>query len=161
MNKFKLPLLPYTFKPAGYLFILPGLFLLTIRFYYDIKLDLFNIKTFAIYSTYLETKYFSIIDNHFTEEIGGFLLILGLSFIILSKEKYEKHTINELRLKAFILSFYINFVFQIVIVLFVFGIAFIKLILVGLLLPFLTYYFIFKYFLFKNRNYFVSNKNED
>ncbi|MBK7629389.1 MAG: hypothetical protein IPJ23_01460 [Ignavibacteriales bacterium] len=153
--------MPYTFKPAGYLFILPGLFLLTIRFYYDIKLDLFNIKTFAIYSTYLETKYFSIIDNHFTEEIGGFLLILGLSFIILSKEKYEKHTINELRLKAFILSFYINFVFQIVIVLFVFGIAFIKLILVGLLLPFLTYYFIFKYFLFKNRNYFVSNKNED
>lgn len=160
MNKVHLPLLSYKFKPVGYICILPGIILLIVRFFYDIKLSFFDIKTFAIYSTYLETKYFSVIHNHFTEELGGFLLLLGLSFIVLSREKYENPNFNEFRLKAFILSFYINFFFLIIMDLSVFGLAFIKLILVALLLPFIIYYVIFKYFVFKNRSYFISNQNE-
>ncbi len=153
-------LLPHSFKMAGFLIILPGFILLIIRFYYDLKLSLFDIKTFAIYSTYLQTKYFSIIDNHFTEELGGFLLLLGLSFVVLSKERDEIPEYSGLRLKAFMLSFYASSLFLMITVLFVFGIAFVKIILFGLLIPFLVYYCIFKYFVFRYRNYFKTNKNE-
>ena len=153
-------LLPHIFKMAGYLIILPGFILLMIRFYYDLKPSFFDIKSFAIYSTYLQTKYFSIINNHFTEELGGFLLLLGSTFVVLSKEKAEKPVFNELRLKAFILCFYTSSLFLIVTVLFVFGIAFIKIILFGLLIPYLVYYCIFKYLLFRYRNHFIANQNE-
>jgi hypothetical protein len=153
-------LLPYSFKMAGFLAILPGFILIIIRFYFDIKLSLFDIKTFAIYSTYLQTKYFSIIDNHFTEEIGGFLLLIGIMFIVLSRENDEKPEFNQLRLKAFILSFYTSSIFLMVTVLFVFGIAFVKIILFGSFLPFLVYYSFFKYFLFRYRNNLQANQNE-
>ena len=154
-------LLPNNFKMAGYLIILPGFFLLILRFYYEIKLSLFDIKTFAIYSTYLQTKFFSIIDNHFTEELGGLLLFLGLTFVVLSKEKDEKPELNELRFKAFILCFYTSSFLIIFSILFVFGIAFVKIILFYLPIPFLVYYSIFKFFLLKSRKHLKPSQNED
>lgn len=154
-------LLPCKFKTAGYVCILPGFILLLIRFYFDIKPSFFDIKTFALYSTYLQTKYFSVIENHFTEEIGGFLIFLGFAFIILSIEKDEKPEFNEIRLKAFFITFYANYLFLIISILFVFGIAFIKVIMIGLLLPSLVYFCLFKYFLWRFRKNLKLKSNED
>ncbi|HET54141.1 MAG TPA: hypothetical protein ENN33_02870 [Ignavibacteria bacterium] len=125
-----------------------------LRFYFEEKPTLFDIKAFAIYSTYLETKYFSIIENHFTEELGGLLLFIGLAFVTLSKERIEKPEYNTLRLKSFIITFFFTYAFIIATVLFVYGIAFIKIILMSLVLQSLVYIIVFKYFLL------VYNKSE-
>lgn len=143
-------LLPSKLKPVGFLLILPGLFLLLLRFYFEIKPDVFNIKVFAFYSTYLETKLFSIIENHITEELGGLFLFIGLALINLSKEKNEKIEYNEYRLKAFILTFFATYIFLITSTLFVFGIAFIKIILIGLAAQSIFYYLVFRFLIYSN-----------
>lgn len=140
-------LLPYKFKPVGWLLILPGLLLLLIRYYFEIKASLLNLKVFAIYSTYLETKYFTVIENHVTEELGGLLLFLGFMFLNLSKEKEEQPEYNQYRFQAFIYTFYSTYLFLIISILFVFGIAFIKIILLGIVLQSLFYFIILRYFI--------------
>lgn len=147
-------LLSHKFKPVGLLLILPGVFLLILRFYFDEKPSFFDIETFAFYSTYLETKYFSIIENHFTEELGGVLLFLGLAFISLSKEKIEKPEYIDLRLKSFLITFLLTYLLIILGILFVYGIAFIKIVLFGMVLQSLIYIILFRYFIL------VLNKNE-
>lgn len=138
-------LLPAKLKPVGFFLILPGLFLLLLRFHYEIKPDFFDIKVFAFYSTYLETKLFSVIENHVTEELGGIFLFLGLALVNLSKEKNEKEEYNEYRLKAFILTFFATYIFLISTTLFIFGIAFIKIILIGLVVQSFFYYLVFRF----------------
>jgi len=142
-------LFPYKFKPAGYLLILPGILLLYVRFYLEQKPSFFDIKAFAVYSTYLVTKYFSLIENHFTEELGGILIILGFLFVVLSKEREEKAEFDSLRLRSFILAFYVTSLFSIISILFVFGLAFIKIFMFILVLNPLVYLIVFKYSIWK------------
>ena len=140
-------LLPHKFKPVGLLLILPGFLLLLIRYYFEIKPSFLNFKVFAIYSTYLETKYFSVIENHVTEELGGLLLFLGFMFVNLSKEKEEQPEYNQYRYQALIYTFYATYLFLIISILFVFGIAFIKIILLGIVFHSLFYFIILRYFI--------------
>lgn len=154
-------MLPYYFKPVGLILILPGAFLLILRFYFEIKPAIFDIQTFAFYSTYLGSKYFTVIDNHFTEEIGGALLFLGLAFIALSKERDEKPEYNIFRLKSFLITSFVMYIYLLLSILFVFGLAFIKIILFGLVIQSLIYILVFKWFLYSTKKNSSSNNSYD
>lgn len=142
-------LLPYKFRIAGIALLIPAITLIIIRFYFGLKLDLFTFKVFAIHSSYLDSKSFQLIDNHFSEEIGGVLLLISLVFICLSKEKNDSEKFNELRLKSFITAIYINSVFLIVGFLFVFGFGFVKILIVNIYLPFILYFLFFQHLKYK------------
>ncbi len=154
-------LLPYYFQPVGLILILPGAFFLILRFYYEIKPTILDIKFFAFYSTYLGSKYFTVIENHFTEELGGALLFLGLAFVALSKEKDEKPVYNDIRLKAFLVTFIAMYFYLFLAILFVYGLAFIKIILLGLVIQSLIYIVVLKYFLYLFRKNTLSLSNEE
>jgi len=62
-------LLPRKFRLAGFILAFIGIVLGVIRFYFDIKLKIFDVKVFAVYSKYFETNYLSIISNHVSEEL--------------------------------------------------------------------------------------------
>lgn len=143
--------LSYKFKPAGYLLVLSGFFLLILRFYFDWKPDFLETKTFAVYSTYIDTSYLSIIENNLIEEAGGFLVFVGLAFLFFSKEKSEESDYNNLRYKALIISQFLFFVFLIFSIVFVYGIAFIKVALISLIFPSVIYLILFKYFLHNHK----------
>ena len=145
-------LLPRGFRPVGIVFALAGVILLVIRFYYGIKPEFFNIKVFAIFSSYLESKYFEVVTNQMIEEIGGILVLTGLFLTAFSREREEEEWMNALRLRSFFITAYINAAFLILAILFTFGFGFVYMIILNLVLWLVLYIIFFRTLLFLNRN---------
>lgn len=144
-------LFPYKFKIIGLFLVVPGIILTIIRFYYGIKPTIFNVKVFAFYSKYLETKYFSIISNHISEEIAGILILVGLIFVVFSKEKIESDLIMKIRYESLIISILINSCLVILSYLFAFGLAFVGVLILNIYSFFIIYIIVFQLYIFKYR----------
>lgn len=134
-------LLPHGFKVVGRLLLVPALILGVIRFIYGIKPAVLDLNVFTVYSSFLNKKCFAFIQNNFSEEITGSLLIIALTFIALSKEKVEDQSIASLRAHTFILSLYANSILILLSILFVFGFAFVH-VLIGQIFSFFIIYLI-------------------
>lgn len=145
-------LLPGSFRFAGFIFTCVGTILGIMRFYFDFKPDMLDQKVFALYSVYLKTKTLKIESNQLIEEIVGLLVILGLFMIAFAREKNETPQISSIRLKAFFISFYINTVFLIASILFTFGLAFIYMTILYLVLPLSLYVISFRILVGIGRN---------
>lgn len=137
-------LLPGGFRPLGLVLSGVGMVLVVIRFYFGIKPELLNLKVFAFYSNYLETKIFVLIQNQFLEEVAGLIIIVGLFFIAMAKEYRESDETNALRLRAFIITTYVCTIFLVVSMLFTFGFGFVFMMIVNLGLWQLTYIIVFR-----------------
>lgn len=124
--KKKIPLLPQGFKLAGWIIALSGIFLSYLRFYLNLKIGILELKVFAIYSSYFETKYFTFVQNNYTEEAAGALLLLGLIFIAFSKEKVEDEGVMFIRMRSLFSALLLFLVFVLMTILFVFGFGFLK-----------------------------------
>jgi len=83
-------------------------------------------------------------SNQLIEEIVGVLLILGLFMIAFAREKNETPQVNAIRLKAFFISFYINTAFLIASISFTFGLSFIYMSILNLVLPLSLYVIVFQ-----------------
>lgn len=143
-------LLPNKLRIYGWIILLFGIIFGLIRFYFGIKLELLNIKVFAVYSQYFETNYFKVIENHVSEELTALLILVGLFFISFTKEKIENDFVSALRYKSLILTFYINTFFVALSFLFVYGFVFINILVINVFSPFIIYVILFKYFLYNS-----------
>jgi len=141
-------LLPNKLRIYGWIILLFGVVLGITRFYFGIKLELLNIKVFAVYSKYFETNYFRVIDNHVSEELTALLILVGLFFISFTKEKTENDFSSTLRYKSLILTFYINTALVFLSFLFVYGFGFINILVINVFSPFIIYVILLKYFLY-------------
>ena len=137
-------LLPKGFRFVGVVFTTVGTIVGIMRFYFGVKPDLLDQKVFAVYSVYLKTRTMKIESNQLIEEIVGLLLILGLLMIAFAREKDESSQISSIRLKSFFISFYINTAFLIFSILFTFGLAFIYMAILNLVVPLLIYIIVFQ-----------------
>jgi hypothetical protein len=142
-------LLPRGFRFVGIIFFIIGLMLGIARFKYGLKPDLLDMKMFAFYSSYLETKYMEIIRNNMGEEFTGFFLITGLFLIAFSREKDENGQKNELRLKAFFIAAWLNFLFLLVSLFFTYGLAFIYMLMANMGISLLAYILVFRILLWQ------------
>ncbi|MCX8009855.1 MAG: hypothetical protein N3A61_01765, partial [Ignavibacteria bacterium] len=117
-----------------------------LRFYFEIKPEFLEINVFAIYSQYLETQKFVFITNNISEEICGIFLVIGLSIVVLSKEKVENEFINHIRLKSFVLAVYFNSIFLLFALIFFYGFGFMYASFLALISYMIMYLLIFNYF---------------
>ena len=145
-------LLPRSFRFMGYMFTIAGTILGIMRFYFGFKPDMLDQKVFAVYSVYLKTKTLKIESNQLIEEVVGLLLILGLFMIAFAREKNENPQVSSIRLKAFFISFYLNAIFLIASIIFTFGLAFIYMTILNLLLPLSIYIIAFRILVGIERN---------
>jgi hypothetical protein len=143
-------LLPRGFKPLGLIFTAIGIALSYIRFHYGYKPDLLERKVFAFYSLYLESKILQIIKNQLLEEIAGVFLIIGLFLIAFSKEKKENSGLNGIRLNAFFITAYSNLFFIVLSLLFTFGLGFVYMLIVNMVLWLVIYIITFRILLISN-----------
>lgn len=93
----------------------------------------FKIPVFAVFSYFVEPKFFTVFQTNFSEEVILFLLITGLNLIIFSKEKNETGELDIVRLKAFARAMITNAAIQLFAVLFVYGAGFAALMVFNLL----------------------------
>lgn len=144
-------LMPRSFRFVGIFFFSLGLIIGMIRFYFGVKPEVLEIKVFAFYSSYLQTKFMQFISNNMIEELTGIFLISGLFLIAFSREKMEEAYINAIRLKSFFISAYLNFFFLLISLFFTYGLAFVYMLMFNMGVGLLTYIIAFRTLLFLNR----------
>ena len=118
-------LMPGGLRPLGIVFSIAGMLLLILKYKFNFKPDFLNFKVFAFYSVYIEAKSFIFITHQMIEELGGVLLISGLFLIAFTREKVETEILEALRLRAFYMMAYLNFVFLLFAILFFYGFGFV------------------------------------
>ena len=120
------------------------------------KPEIFNIKVFAIVTTYLETRYFVISQTNILDELAAILFISGIALFSFSKEKNEKEHFEALRIKAFINAMYVTIAFWLTSFLFIYGMAIFIVSFLVFILFLIIYNIFFRYYLQKNKNSFLS-----
>jgi len=118
-------LLPRKYRLAGIVLTALGAIMLIARFAYNFKPSWLDSQTFAAYSVYAEAKYFTIIRNQMIEEIGGLFLFSGMLMVALAKGKTEGAETDCLRLRAFVISFYLGFGFLLLSLLLLYGFGYV------------------------------------
>lgn len=145
-------LMPRNFRFVGIFFFSLGLIVGMARFYFGIKPEALEIKVFAFYSSYLQSKFMQFISNNMIEELTGFFMISGLFLIAFSRERKEEAYMDPIRLKSFFISAYLNFFFLLISLFFTYGVAFVYMLMLNMGVGLLAYIIAFRTLLFLNRS---------
>lgn len=117
--------MPNGLRTLGIIFFTFGVILLVLKYQFNYKPDFLNLKVFALYSFYIEAKTFTMITHQMIADIGYIFLLTGLFILSFTKEKNESDRLDSLRLKAFVLTSYVNFFYLLLSILFFFGFGFV------------------------------------
>ena len=102
-----------------------------------------RIPVFAVYSSFLATKYFTSFKTNFFDELTLLLLISGLALIVFTKEKNETEDLDTVRFRAFFRAWVANTVFLLFSVIFVYGSGFIVVLVLNIFSLFIFYLLFF------------------
>jgi hypothetical protein len=132
-------LVPRRLRPVGFLLALAGAGLAVARFRYGVKPAFLDATTFAIRSTYLETRSFALITNNLTDELAALLLLAGLVLLAFAQDRDADPTRHARCLVAWRLTGWIHAGLAAMAIVFLFGMAFNTAVLALLFTPLLTY----------------------
>ena len=148
-------LLPYRWKLVGWLLVLSGIVLAILYFWFEIR---FTMPVFAVFSSYLENKFFVTFPTNVTDDLILLLLISGFGFVMFSKEKTESENLDLIRASALAKASIANIVFLLLSLFFIYGNGFIAIMVINLFSVSLFYLFFF-YFLIHNKSISLKNRN--
>lgn len=117
---FKLPLLPHSFRYAGYLLII---FSLGAAYLYFLggRPAFFEVPVFAIVTSYAETRWFVLAQTNALDEMAMIFALAGLLIIFFSKERIESEDLSCLRMRAIVYGIYTTSTLLVLIYLTVYG----------------------------------------
>jgi len=155
----KLSLFPFKAK-----FIGVALMVLAIPFaylyFFGGRPDAFNIKVFAVVTTYLETRYFVISQTNALDELAAIFFISGITLFSFSKERFEKEHYESLRTKALINALFLTILLLLISFLFFYGLAILIVTFSIFIVFLLTYNIFFRFFLLQNQNFQLTSKEK-
>ncbi len=146
-------LLPHKIRFVGIVLFVLGLLTAYLRFQLGLKPEFLTLPVFAIYSSFLETKTFQFITNNVSEEIVAILLLVGITLINFSGEKEENQFTSVFRYKALNYSIMINTAFLFLSTLFIYGFAFINILMINLFSQQILFQIIFRTSLLWNKKF--------
>lgn len=145
-------LLPNRFKMIGWLLLIPsslfGLYMIAIGF----EEALIDGPAFAILNDGLTEgqKTFELIRTNLTNTIVGTLFLLGALLVAFSREKHEDEFIAKLRLNSLLWAVLVNYVLLLLGFLFVYGLAFISVMLYNMFTVLVIFILRFQFILYQN-----------
>lgn len=146
-----LSIFPYKAKYIGLILMVLSL-PLNYLYFWGGKPAIFNIKIFAIVTTYLETKYFVVSQTNILDELAAIFLIVGIGLVSFSKERNEKCNYNFLRIKALINSLFLTILLWLISFLLVYGMA-IFIVSFSIFIVFLlAYNILFRLYFYQDKN---------
>lgn len=120
-------LLPHRFKKLGWAILIPALvlgFLLLKEMVFFPWLDL---EVFALYNPSMlgqTDQSFALVENNVADELVACFLIIGILFVSCSEVKEEDEYIGRLRLESLLWATYVNAIFLLFCIFFVYGLGF-------------------------------------
>ena len=126
-------LLPNSFKKIGWVIVAPIVVFIIISEFFDFQPEFPKVKVFAIATEGINNvAWFKIIKDDISNEVLGILLIVGSIFVAFSKEKNEDELISKIRLESLVWATYINYIALVLMMLFVYDIAFFSVLIFNL-----------------------------
>jgi len=136
--------------------VIIGAVLAYIRFSMGIKPDFLEMQTFAVYSSYFDSKFFQLIGNNMSEEITGILIVTGLGFLAFARDKNESDITMKLRIRALFISVYAEICFLIISLMFFYGLAFVYMLVLDICFPLVIFIIVYRILLLRHN--FVKNR---
>jgi hypothetical protein len=141
-------LLSYHFKIVGWLLILTSVPLTVV---YSISNFKISLPVLAIYSSYLETNFFTVFTTNFADELILLLYLSGFFLVVFSKSKHELANASVLRTVALFKAVFYNTLLLALSILFIYGNGFIFVLLINLFSTFIFYLCFFNWYKMKER----------
>lgn len=132
--------LTYLWKRIGVFVTILAIALNITFFLTDFK---WTIHVFALSSYFMGHKMCTIFPTNVSDEIILLLYVIGLGLIVFSREKIESDALSVLKQKLFIQAAFINTVFLVLSILFIYGGSFIGVLVVNIISQFIIYLFLF------------------
>jgi len=151
-------LLPNYLKKIGWIILSLGLLG---AFFISSEFEFFNTTVFAISNfSFLNQNsgYFQFIENNIFDELVSICLILGVLFITFSKEKIEDEFISKIRLESLVWAIYINYIILIFLIIFIYDMAFLKVLLYNMFTVLLFFIIRFKWVLYQSKKQINNEK---
>ena len=108
-------LLSYKFKLPGILLVLAGAVLTFFYFGFDFR---FEMPVLAVFSSFMESRFFTTFRTNFADELIMLLFLSGLFMLSFSAEKHEPDSYKSLRIKALIKTVVADSIFVIFVLLY-------------------------------------------
>ena len=147
-------LFPYRFKRiSGIVFWIVLLVFITGYFDFNnlFENDYFKTKVFALVNTEIlgENVYFGLTTNSVLDEILFLILIISGLIYAFSKEKTEDEMVSKIRLDSLVWATYFNYLVILFCYMFVYGIAFLNVMMVALFSHLLFFIIRFRWMMYK------------
>jgi hypothetical protein len=154
------PLLPYRLKKIGWLLFIPFAIAGIYLHITDYEPNWITTKVFAIYneSLFSDKKWFSIVETNITSTLIGIGFLAGCLLIAFSKEKVEDEFIAGLRLSSLQWAVLVNYSLLLFCFLFIYGFAFMNVLIYNVFTVLLIFIGRFNYLLFKSRKMNADEK---
>ncbi|HOW24750.1 MAG TPA: hypothetical protein PK711_03700 [Bacteroidales bacterium] len=130
----------YRYKIPGLILILLGIGLTIL---YSVHRMNLQVPVFAIHSSYLVTKYFTVIKTNIFEEIIFLSYFAGFLLTAFSRERVEHEAYSTMRAIAWQKAILINALLLVLCTLFVFGRGFLAVLIFNMFSVFILYHIIF------------------
>lgn len=145
-------LLPSKFKKVGWCLFIPAIILGIIVSITSFEASWLNTKVFAIFNDepFGKAQSFSIIEVNITNTVIGVAFIVGAIFVGFSKENKEDEFIVKLRLSSLLWAVWVNYCLLLFAFLFVYGTAFLTVMIYNMFTVLIIFIARFNYLLFKN-----------
>lgn len=147
-------LLPHTYQKIGWFLLLPA-FVAGVFFLFKSNfVDGPEMKTFGYFGDELlgvqKKAAIRIDDILVIPNVISVLFLIGGLFVMFSKEKKEDEYINQIRLKSFQYSVFLNYILLFFCILFIHGIPFFHVMVYNLFTIIVIYILRFQYLIYKN-----------
>jgi len=128
------------YKYLGLLFLLSGSTLAVVNHFHRIKITM---PVLAVNSSYIQTKYFTIIATNVFEEITMIAFLAGFLLIVFSRERVELKEYTMLREKSWRIAIMLNSALLAFSILFIYGRGFAAVLILNMFSVFALYSLIF------------------
>ena len=153
-------LLPHRYKKIGWCILIPAAILGIILALTDFECLPFKTNVFAFFNHEIfgKTDYFSFIYTNVTNTIVGVLFIAGALLVGFSKEKTEDEFIGILRQSSLLWAVLVNYILLLIAFVFIYGTAFLTVMLYNMFTVLLIFIIRFNYVLFINSKLMPDEK---
>lgn len=152
-------LFPNSWKKIGWLLFIPGIVLVIAGAIFNINSDDYlQTKVFALYSDEVLKKsgWAQVINNSIVDELLTAMVIVGSLLVGFSKLKKEDEMIAKIRYESLVWATYLNYGIILFATLFIYGIAYLNVLIYNLFT--LLFFFILR---FHYRIYKISKASDD
>lgn len=145
-------LLPNRFKRIGWLLLIPTTILGIVQMFNNFEAFPFELKIFSIYysNIFEPDQKFTFVKTDVSNTLIGTLFIVGALMVSFSKEKVEDEFISKIRLTSLLWAVLVNYTLLIFFFLFIYGTAFLQVMLLNMFTVLILFILKFHYTLYKN-----------